>query len=209
MSNFAKAYSIALGYEGLKEIKGPKDEPKIVEMFNTVGHGYIQDDETAWCAAFVGHCLEKAGIRSTRALNARSYKDWGHKSDLERGAIVVFWRNKKDGWQGHVGFATGYQTETMIEVLGGNQGNSVKKALYPKSQLLGIRKPASMITSRTVGGGTLATVGTVGTAATEAAKQLQPLVGISETLKYAFIALTLVGIGYMLYRRWKDMKTKP
>ena len=65
--------SIARSYLGTKELKGSADNPKIMEMYRTVGHHWVEHDEVAWCAAFVGHCLEKAGFTSTRKLNARSY----------------------------------------------------------------------------------------------------------------------------------------
>lgn len=69
----------ARSYLGTKEIKGSADNPKIMEMYRTVGHDWVEHDEVAWCAAFVGHCLEKAGFASTRKLNARSYLTWGEK----------------------------------------------------------------------------------------------------------------------------------
>ena len=39
---------------GLKEIRGKKDNPRVVEMFAESGHAWVRDDETAWCAAAVG-----------------------------------------------------------------------------------------------------------------------------------------------------------
>ena len=77
--------------QGTKEVKGQKDNPKIVQYFADVGHSWVKDDETAWCAAFVGSCLEKAGLTSTRALNARSYLKWGRKiSKPVVGCVVIF-----------------------------------------------------------------------------------------------------------------------
>ena len=103
----------------------------------------MEHDEVAWCAAFVGHCLEKAGFASTRKLNARSYLTWGEKvagpEQAKEGDIVVFTRGSNTA-QGHVAFflmATGSQ----IEVLGGNQSDGVTVARYAKSRLLGIRRP--------------------------------------------------------------------
>jgi hypothetical protein len=51
------------------------------------------------------------------------------------GDIVVFWREKKDSWKGHVGFYIN-ETNTHINVLGGNQNNMVCIKPYPKSRLL-------------------------------------------------------------------------
>lgn len=118
------------------------DNPVVVQMFADIGHSWVKDDETAWCAAFSGSCLEKSDIPSTRALNARSYLDWGRVVDLENakpGDIVVFWRGTPDGWQGHVGFYLSH-TSTHIKVLGGNQKDQVCIADYSREQFLGVRR---------------------------------------------------------------------
>ena len=56
----------AKSYLGTKEFEGPADNPKIMEMYRSVGHDWVEHDEVAWCAAFVGHCLERSGLRSSR-----------------------------------------------------------------------------------------------------------------------------------------------
>jgi uncharacterized protein (TIGR02594 family) len=135
-------YLAARRFIGLKEIPGPVDNEQIVKDFATVGHSWVKDDETAWCAAFVGARLEEAGIRSTRKLNARSYLDWGTPVKLEdakEGDIVVFWRGSKDGWQGHVGFFVRIEEGNII-VLGGNQTNMVKESPYSITRFLGVRR---------------------------------------------------------------------
>ena len=141
-------YKLAEKEIGTKEIPGESDNPDIVEYFEEVGHSWVQDDETAWCAAFVGSMLERAGIPSTRALNARSYLEWGQPSELKEGSIVVLWRDKPDSWKGHVGFATGKETKDKIEILGGNQSNMVNKAMYPKERILDFREPAVVLPSK-------------------------------------------------------------
>ena len=137
-----RAYEKGKTFIGVSEIPGPTDNPKIVKWFDDTGNGWVLDDETPWCAAFVGSMLEQSGLRSTRKLNARSYLDWGSPvrlADARNGDIVAFWRGRKDGWEGHVGFYSG-QTTANIKVLGGNQGNKVSHALYGKDRLLGIRR---------------------------------------------------------------------
>ena len=136
---------IAQGYIGTTEGPGPEDNPAIVEMYASVGHDWVEHDSVAWCAAFVGHCLEKAGLRSTRRLNARSYLDWGIPVDLadaQPGDIVVFSRGSKS-WQGHVGFFV-KTTGAVIEVLGGNQSDAVTIQRYAKSRLLGVRRAGNV-----------------------------------------------------------------
>ena len=139
-------YEIAKTYIGTTEGSGPQNNPVIVQMYATVGQDWVEHDSVAWCAAFVGHCLERAGLRSTRKLNARSYLDWGVPVDLadaREGDIVVFSRGNPNGWQGHVGFYSGV-TGNSIEVLGGNQADAVNVRRYSKSRLLGVRRAGNV-----------------------------------------------------------------
>lgn len=62
-------------------------------------------------------------------------------------------------------------------------------------------KPLSQ--SKTIAGATIAGVSTV---VGETAAKLEPLSAYSEYIKYAFLALTLLGIGLVTYARWKDHK---
>lgn len=136
-----KAYESAAKDHGTWEWKQGHN-PKVVKYFADVGHGGVKDDETAWCAAFVGAHLKRVGLPHTGALNARSYLDWGFPvsvSDAEVGDIVVFSRGDPNGWQGHVGFYHS-QDHSRIFVLGGNQGNQVNIKPYSKERLLGVRR---------------------------------------------------------------------
>lgn len=144
-------FEIAQSYIGTTEGSGPEDNPAIMDMYASVGHDWVEHDSVAWCAAFVGHCLEKAGLRSTRRLNARSYLDWGIPVDLtdaQAGDIVVFSRGSKS-WQGHVGFFV-KRSGTMIEVLGGNQSDAVNIQRYAKSRLLGVRRAGNVAPAMTL-----------------------------------------------------------
>lgn len=126
---------------GQSELPGPANNQRIVAMFDELGHPG-QADETAWCAAFVGACLERAGLTSTRSLRARSYLEWGTPTDAPTiGAIVVL-RRGSDPALGHVGFLVG-MTSTDIFVLGGNQSNTVSVSAFDRGLLLGYRQPAS------------------------------------------------------------------
>jgi len=133
---------IARGYLGTKEAAGPENNPLIMDMYASVGADWVEHDSVAWCAAFVGHCLERASIRSTRKLTARSYLTFGEPvelKDAQEGDIVVFKRGNSN-WQGHVAFFVEDAAGGRISVLGGNQGNAVTIAKYPKSALLGVRR---------------------------------------------------------------------
>lgn len=127
---------------GQAERAGAKDNPRIVALFRDAGHPDVVRDEVAWCAAFCGACLERAGLRATRSLMARSYLKWGEALAEPRvGAIAVFSRGSNPT-EGHVGFWLG-ETEDSIVLLGGNQSNAVSVARYPKARLLGLRWPVS------------------------------------------------------------------
>ena len=144
-------YDIARLHIGLKEMPGDKDHPDILAMYARVGHGWVEHDEVAWCAAFVGSCLEQAGERSTRSLTARSYLDWGvpvELPDAQTGDIVIFKRGNSS-WQGHVGFLVETRGAS-IAVLGGNQKDAVSVSTYSREDLLGIRRAGDVSPSVTL-----------------------------------------------------------
>jgi len=58
--------------------------------------------------------------------------------------------------------------------------------------------------TRTVRGGVAAGIGTVGATVAEQAEMLSPLAGMSDALKWAFVALTLAGIALTIYARKDD-----
>ena len=127
---------------GLSEWPGAKHNPEVVAFFEASGHGNVRDDETPWCAAFVGAVLAEVGITGTGKLNARSYLDWGQEVSLRAakpGDVVILWRGSPDGWQGHVAFLVGFEGDRVI-LRGGNQGNKVSDQSYPVSRILGIRR---------------------------------------------------------------------
>lgn len=143
MTRQLDAYEKAKTFNGIKEIKGAQHNPVIVEMFHAVGHSWVKDDETAWCAAFVGYVLEEIGIDSTRKLDARSYLGWGEvveTEDAKTGDLMIFYRGDKNGWKGHVGFLVGFTANGDYEILGGNQRDAVNIGVYPKEKLLGVRR---------------------------------------------------------------------
>ena len=135
-----KPYEIALSEYGVTAIVGSKSNPDALKYFAKVGHKWVKDDDTAWCAAFTGYCLETAGIKSTKMLNARSYLDWGTQTKKPTlGDVVVLWRVSKDSAFGHVGFFV-KETSDQVYILGGNQNNQVNISAFPKSRVLGYRK---------------------------------------------------------------------
>jgi uncharacterized protein (TIGR02594 family) len=206
---------------GTTEIAGLTHNPKIVRYFADVGHSWVQDDETPWCAAFVGSVLASIGIEGTNKLNARSYLDWGNPVDIDAaqdGDVIVFWRKSPSGPYGHVGFFAGWADSGNPLVLGGNQSDSVSIAEYPRGRVLAVRRAkmprTSPTQSRIVQGSAAATGGITGSVAieeaqkalTEAQTSLKALLPYLDTLKYLFIAVALAGAVLTMYARLKDWK---
>lgn len=138
-------FDIARGYIGTTESPGLADNPVIMEMYASVGQTHVEHDSVAWCAAFVGHCLEKAGIRSTRKLTARSYLDWGipiEVQDAQQGDIGIIPRGTSS-WQGHVFFIDRIEGK-WVWGLGGNQDDAVNVKRYPVAKLLGVRRAGNV-----------------------------------------------------------------
>jgi uncharacterized protein (TIGR02594 family) len=128
---------------GVVEYPGAKHNPRVLGYWELAKLAF-NSDETPWCAGFVGAMLEDVGIKSTRSGMARSYMQWGQPlSDPIPGAIAVFWRGKRHGSSGHVGFVTGKDQRGNIMVLGGNQGDAVNVKPFSTIRVLGYRWPSA------------------------------------------------------------------
>lgn len=133
--------NIALGEYGVTEVIGDHHNPRILQYFKEIGHTWVTTDETAWCSAYANWVALKAGCHRSGKLTARSWLTVGRPVDTPSiGDIVVFWRERRTSWKGHVGFFIGYsEDKKYIYVLGGNQNNRVCIKAYPTSRLLGFR----------------------------------------------------------------------
>ncbi len=126
---------------GLSEYKGRRHNPRILRWWKKIRASFT-DDETPWCAAFVGGVLEDNGIRSSRSAAARSYERWGVPLNHPvPGCIAVFWRGSRNGWSGHVGFVAGKDQSGNLMILGGNQGDKVSIRPFSRNRLLSYRWP--------------------------------------------------------------------
>lgn len=135
--------TLAIADLGIAEIPGPQHNPKVVAMFRDAGFSGVTNDETAWCAAFVGAKLRLAGCTSSNSLAALSYESWGIK--LPQPAIgAVGYKTRKNSRGnvigGHVFFIVGW-TATHVLALGGNQNNKVSVASIPRKDVAGFRWP--------------------------------------------------------------------
>ncbi len=126
---------------GTQAIPGPRTSVQVQSYYVAAGHPDVSGDDVAWCAAFVGACLERSGIRCSRSLAARSYLEFGTPIDTASyGAIAVFSRGS-DTALGHVAFVVGEASGGLV-VLGGNQSNAVGVLTMPRERLLSLRWPS-------------------------------------------------------------------
>ena len=118
---------------GMKEIPGPKHHPTIVKWLTKL-RAWWKDDETPWCGIFVAHCLEEAGRPIPKNwMRAREYENYGTK--LARPAYGCIATMSRQGG-GHVAFVVGEVSKGGdLLLLGGNQGNSVSIARFPRSRI--------------------------------------------------------------------------
>lgn len=144
-----QAFKIAERFTGIQEVGGNVDNPQIMAMLK-LDNDWPSNDEVPWCSAFANYVAWLLRLPRSKDLRARSWLQVGQGvklDDAEVGDIVVLKRGK--GTQpgpevidapGHVGFYAGYSGDDFIEVLGGNQSNTVKVSRYDVSRLLGVRR---------------------------------------------------------------------
>jgi len=142
------AFDIAQRFVGIKEVGGSVDNPQIMAMLN-LDMSWPQNDEVPWCSAFANYVCWLLRLPRSKDLRARSWLTVGkgvHLDRAEPGDIVILKRGKGDqpgpeviDAPGHVGFYAGRFSD-YIEVLGGNQSDTVKVSRYPVSNLLGVRE---------------------------------------------------------------------
>jgi uncharacterized protein (TIGR02594 family) len=116
-----------------------------VMAFLKAGGSDIDPTVTKWCAAFINASLARSGLPATGKLNARSYLNYGATvapTNAEKGDIVVLSRGR-NAWEGHVGFFMGYDDNGDVMLLSGNAKNRVGIDTYPRSSVLGVRRPSS------------------------------------------------------------------
>ena len=111
-----------------------ESDPRIKALvgFNT--------EKTPWCAGFINAIEKQCGRKGTGKLLARSFLNYGKPTAIPKiGDIVVFKRGNSS-WQGHVGYFI-TDDATSITCLGGNQSDKVCYAKYPRTSVLGFRRP--------------------------------------------------------------------
>jgi uncharacterized protein (TIGR02594 family) len=130
---------------GVKEKLGPGSDDGILDWAGALGIPYKSDD-IPWCGLFVAHCIGSTLSREAlpnNPLGARNWLKFGAPCTPSLGAVLVFWRGKPTGWQGHVGFYAGEEPSGVLHVLGGNQSDKVSIVRIARDRLLGARWPAT------------------------------------------------------------------
>ncbi len=90
-----------------------------------------------WCADFMNLVEKKVGRGGTGSRSSKSYLGYGKPvSNPQPGDIVVLYRPGG----GHVGYFMGWK-DGKIELISGNHGRKVGVGTYPKSRVLGYRRP--------------------------------------------------------------------
>lgn len=130
---------VAYQYEGLKEIKGPKHNPKILEWLNRLG-AWWADDESPWCGIFLAAVMQESHYDYPKMyMRAKAWLTWGQPIKYPvLGCVVILVR--KGG--GHVGLLTGYTRYGDLLILGGNQQDSVRVSQFSPDRVLGYRVPS-------------------------------------------------------------------
>ena len=130
----------ALSQYGHKEIPGDKHNPEIVKFFTEIGFD-IQNDETAWCAAFMNWCAMKAGLERTFTLKAKDWLEVGEKVQVFNSfdTVAIFHRGNPKSWHGHVGIPINI-IGRYLYTMGGNQNNQTGISAYKLDTLIEYRK---------------------------------------------------------------------
>lgn len=131
---------IAFGELGQRELAGAAHNARIIAYHATTTLK-ATSDEVAWCSAFLNWVMRQAGKSGTGSAAARSWLKWGVTLPSPRlAAVAVLWRGDPASDQGHVGIVVGFDRD-HVWLLGGNQGDAVTVARFPRGQVLGFRWP--------------------------------------------------------------------
>ena len=139
----------ALALIGTEEQPGPGSNERIIKWAKDCNIDYDSDD-IPWCGLFVAHCIALTlpdELLPPGPLGARNWLKFGLPCDPVQGAVLVFWRDDKNGPFGHVGFYRSEDAEAF-HVIGGNQSDMVNTCRVAKTRLLGARWPRTAASFR-------------------------------------------------------------
>ena len=129
---------------GLREVAGPRSNPRIIEMYRAANHPAPEtlDDTTwSWCSAAMCLWFEESKLPSTNSLMGRSWLKRKSSTRIEgmkvlpRGAVVVL-KYDNDPNHGHVAILLKDNGKTL-KVIGANQRNHVCEMDWARERLIG------------------------------------------------------------------------
>ncbi len=134
---------------------------RILDYFKATDFGPTATPTTSWCGAFAAFCMKNSGIPVPNgAARAANWGNWGKQlcspgtpaDQIPAGAVIVFAPSPgTTGSSGHVAFFVGGDSK-HVQVLGGNQHDTLKESNFPRTQILHIRWPkGSNVPSSTPG----------------------------------------------------------
>lgn len=103
---------------------------------------YTKGKPVSWCAGFVSYVLTESGADFDYTLSAREIFNRANNSgdvvkDPRPGDIIVFWRGKPNGWQGHAGIVEKVDGEKIVTIEGnvGDYPAKVRRFEYQKNNI--------------------------------------------------------------------------
>lgn len=144
---------VARGELGTTEIRGGRDNPRVVEYHQATSLK-AKDDETSWCSSFVNWSMQQAGVAGTNSAAARSWLHWGQavprdSAHVRPGDVIVFPRGNNPA-QGHVAIVQDVMPNGQVRVVGGNQRgerladgsrpDAVTESVRSLSEAIGVRR---------------------------------------------------------------------
>lgn len=127
---------------GLREIPGAQTAPRIAAWLARL-KAWWRDDETPWCGVAVAAWIQQAGYKlPVHWYRAKGWLEWGEElTGPAVGAVVIF--DRKGG--GHVALVAGVDAKGNLMCVGGNQGDAVCMAPFPRSRVIGYRWPTEAV----------------------------------------------------------------
>lgn len=213
-----------------------KWNPRVANYFTTCGFVVNENQnplKTPWCAVFIGYSLIRGKQTTIKTLRARDFDKIGSRvckqgdslDGCMPGDIVINWRGKRDdGITGHIFFYLRHD-DTHIYGIGGNQGDYVSEAKFSIDRMIEIRRVRPVSKSKIVkatGGSVISNATAEGirqitpdvkqSALIDSVEQTKPMLEqLAPYMKWAALALTLIGVGLALYagyQRYRDYKER-
>ncbi|MCW8093404.1 NlpC/P60 family protein [Alteromonas sp. ASW11-130] len=143
---------IAMNLLDVKEVAGKGSNPLIIDWAAKLGLADYNDDDIPWCGLFVAHCistqLSNEAIPNNPLL-ARNWQKFGARTTPGLGAVLIFWRETKQSYKGHVGLYWA-EDDDAYHVLGGNQANAVTITRIARNRLLEARWPVTGLAGKPI-----------------------------------------------------------